>query len=626
MNNYSIIETLEARIAPAAVLTLTDVDGDIVTITSSKGTDAQLDKAVQRLDKGSVGGVEIVSIALDKDGIFEGTDLSIVAKRGPSGGDGLVNVGRIDAANDFLDDFDAGRNLGRIFVDGNLKDFDAGTGAADSKVESLSVHSTSGTAVWNVNANIGTFAVKTDLRGVQIDLTTTFDIGKVKIGGSLVGEVFKLTGVIRAADIGLVKIGGDVVGGSGTSSGSILSKTIGSLRIGGSLEGGAGGYSSHFYANKVGSVSIGGSLLGGTGAHSGGIDASKLGKVKIHGDVRGGGGVESGLIGAHYGIGGVTIGGDLEGGSGGHSGQIRAGSDQIAGGIGHVDIGGSITGSASYSGSLSAFGDIASVTVGHDLKGGSGVFSGTIRTGETLGPVRIGGSVLGGEAMFTGTVSGGGGIKSVLIGGDLQGGSVADAGMIIAGVSLSGWSGAQSEPLGPVKIKGNLVGSAAAPVSIVATGNTDIGKPLPVAIKSLTVKGNVEFARVLAGHDLLGPTSGDAGIGAVKVAGNWTASILAAGANAGGDQRFATPDDVVIAGGNGPELFSRIASITIGGKVGGTPASGDHFGFVAQEIGSLSVAGTQIPLKVGRSNDNVGLVGAKYELGSTGDFTARELA
>jgi hypothetical protein len=329
MKNYSIIEPLEARIAPAAVLTLMDVDGDIVTITSSKGTDAQLDKAVQRMDAGSLGGVEIVSIALDKDAIFEGTDLSIVAERGPSGGNGLVNVGRIDAANDVLDDFDAGRNLGRIFVDGNLKDFDAGTGAADSRVESLRVHSTSGNAIWNVNASIGKLAVKTDLRGVQIDLTTPFDIGKVKIGGSLIGEVSKESGVIRAREIGSVKIGGDVVGGSGVSSGSVLSKTLGSLRIGGSFLGGAGDYSSHFYVNDVGSVSVGGSFLGGDGQHSGVIDASKLGRVKIHGDLRGGGGVASGVISASHGIGHVTIGGDLEGG--GVIQEDRVGNAQILG-------------------------------------------------------------------------------------------------------------------------------------------------------------------------------------------------------------------------------------------------------------------------------------------------------
>jgi hypothetical protein len=205
MKHIPSIEPLEARIAPAAVLTLMDIDGDIVTITSSKGTDAQLDAAVQRVATGTLGGVEIVSITLDQNPVFEGTDLSVIAKRGPNGGDGLVNVGRIDAADDPLDDFDAGRNLGKIVVDGNLKDFDAGTGAVGSQIKSLHVHSTSGNAIWKVGASIGKLVVATDLQGVEIDLSSSFSIAKVKIGGSLIGEGFKKSGTITAGEIGSLK-------------------------------------------------------------------------------------------------------------------------------------------------------------------------------------------------------------------------------------------------------------------------------------------------------------------------------------------------------------------------------------------------------------------------------------
>ena len=42
--------------------------------------------------------------------------------------------------------------------------------------------------------------------------------------------------------------------------------------------------------------------------------------------------------------------------------------------------------------------------------------------------------------------------------------------------------------------------------------------------------------------------------------------------------------------------FSKIASITIAGQVLGTAAAGDNFGFVAQQIGSVQVGGTVIPL------------------------------
>ncbi len=38
----TILETLEDRIAPAGVVTFTDIDGDLVTVKSSKGTSNDL--------------------------------------------------------------------------------------------------------------------------------------------------------------------------------------------------------------------------------------------------------------------------------------------------------------------------------------------------------------------------------------------------------------------------------------------------------------------------------------------------------------------------------------------------------------------------------------------------------
>ena len=48
MNTHTPIEPLEPRIAPAAVLMITDFDGDTVAIKTSKGTVAQLTAAVKR--------------------------------------------------------------------------------------------------------------------------------------------------------------------------------------------------------------------------------------------------------------------------------------------------------------------------------------------------------------------------------------------------------------------------------------------------------------------------------------------------------------------------------------------------------------------------------------------------
>lgn len=151
---FTTIEPLETRIAPAAVLTLTDVDGDIVTITSSKGTNVEPDFVVSRTPAGTVGGVNIGTINLSNLSVFEGTNLSVLAKRGPLGGDGLVNVASIDAADDLGDGLDTALNLGAIVIDGNLLGFNAGKGQPGSLVKSLTVQSTSGDLAWDVRASM----------------------------------------------------------------------------------------------------------------------------------------------------------------------------------------------------------------------------------------------------------------------------------------------------------------------------------------------------------------------------------------------------------------------------------------------------------------------------------------
>jgi hypothetical protein len=92
------IELLEARIAPAAVFTYTDVDGDDVTIKTSKGTNADLVAILTRVPTGlgeELQRIDFSAAPLDGAGksVFHGTNLSITAKRTSAGGDGRVNVG-----------------------------------------------------------------------------------------------------------------------------------------------------------------------------------------------------------------------------------------------------------------------------------------------------------------------------------------------------------------------------------------------------------------------------------------------------------------------------------------------------------------------------------------------------
>src|SRR5688500_17289997 len=121
MNTRSVIELLEGRIAPAALLTFIDADGDSVTIKTSKGANADLAPLITTETSGM--GVAIREIDLSKaSSIFDGTDLSVLVTKAATG-DGLVNVRYIDAAG-FTDGNDM--NLGRVIVQGDLGSIDAG--------------------------------------------------------------------------------------------------------------------------------------------------------------------------------------------------------------------------------------------------------------------------------------------------------------------------------------------------------------------------------------------------------------------------------------------------------------------------------------------------------------------
>ncbi len=106
----SFLETLEDRIAPAAVTTFTDIDGDTVQVSSSKGTKADLDAALHV----TMSQLELVDLTA---ALFKGANITIkVIERG-SQGDGSVNVGVIDGT---------GVDLGKVTVGGDLGQMIAG--------------------------------------------------------------------------------------------------------------------------------------------------------------------------------------------------------------------------------------------------------------------------------------------------------------------------------------------------------------------------------------------------------------------------------------------------------------------------------------------------------------------
>lgn len=298
--------------------TFRDVDGDIITITTSKGSFAA--ENFTTTPAGAAGGVQLQSINFLGNTDFDGANITISAKRGPLGGDGFVNLGFLDAA---------GIDLGKVTVDGDLGRISVGDIApADNSLTSLTVKSLGllgtstqaggGTLESVVVGNAGSLIVKSDVRGATFTVNgdlktvsvagsviagtglgrieTTGDLKTVNIGGNLAGGALADSGKIEAAGaLGTVNIKGSVIGGTAEEAGTIDGGgSIGSVTIGRDLIGGGGPYSGSIYTGgggsdtgAIGNVTIKGDLIATSNAQTGIISDSTLGAVKIGGDVRG---------------------------------------------------------------------------------------------------------------------------------------------------------------------------------------------------------------------------------------------------------------------------------------------------------------------------------------------------
>ncbi len=112
------------------------------------------------------------------------------------------------------------------------------------------------------------------------------------------------------------------------------------------------------------------------------------------------------------------------------------------------------------------------------------------------------------------------------------------------------------------------------------------GKGPDNAIGKLTIGGNFETINVTIGEN----NNADSGIGAISVGRAWIASSILASTTKGTDGFAGTGDDTrVTIGIDEPGRISTIASLIIKGQALGTPASGDHFGIVAQQIGKAKI-------------------------------------
>lgn len=580
MKFASSLESLEARIAPAVVFKFTDVDGDLVTVSFSKGPPANT-PGYSLLGGTNVFGQQFATLDLQGNHAFDGTDILITAKRQVIGGvlrgDGHVDVGQIKAD---------GIPLGAVTVPGDLGKLTAGDAASSLPgvktltIGSLGARGTDSGATGNSKVDIagklGTVRIAGDLKGY---LYSSGGIGSVTVGGSIIGgNVSNLGSIYSLGEVGTVTVNGSLVGGDGSFGASIgAGLKLGNVTIGGSVIGGGFGadsgkiYSGFLSPSDMGVIKIGGDVVGGTSttARSGSIFATgKVASISIRGDLRGNNGSDSGRIYAAGEIGALTIGGSLLGETAlGDSGKI-----QTPGIIKMLKIGGSVIGgSASLTGRIEARG-IVNLSIGGDLAGSLGSGTGAIEAGSGgLGTVTIGGSIRGTVDFDTsdsfvpgpssGTISSTGDITKLTLGGSLEGTNVGNTGKI-----------SSDGKIGTVLIRGSILGGSG-----VSTGK---------------VSGEAGLAKITVGGSVVGGRGGGNRSGVIEAPNGTLGSVVIMGDLRGGDDAFNPSAD------NGAIEGERIGSVSIGGSIfaGTGPGAGNRTGAIVAEgdIGSIVVKGSLI--------------------------------
>ena len=252
-----------------------DVDGDLITLTASKGILTTANFAMY--PQGS--GLLLGALFLD-DPAASGVSISITAK---GTGNKSIAMGGILAP---------GVDLGSIKVVGDISRIKAGSGTGALAIAKLEV------------ASIGTQGAINDLEN-SLFSEVIGRIGSVNVRGNFENALIYVN--------------------SGTG------QSVGSFKVGGDFKGGSSGGAGYVFASgDIGSIDIKGGMVGGAGFSTGTIQTlGNIGKVTIGGDIQGSTGNRSGAIFAYglhtttaHGIAGITIKGSLRGGAGGLSGMI----------------------------------------------------------------------------------------------------------------------------------------------------------------------------------------------------------------------------------------------------------------------------------------------------------------
>jgi hypothetical protein len=635
------IEPLEGRIAPASLLdartvAFVDLDGDTVHVRFSKAIfDVSGDETTwiarnnlenvfifAQLDGenlvpstfGFSGGQQLRMLDLTKvvdpapldfKSPVEGASVSItVFERAATQSDGAAHVGAIKATD---------IALGRVQVQGDLGQIDAGRDEKAVGIEALVVDSLHGfgtatqgpgTAAEQIESKIigalGLLHVKGDMRGYIHVVDGTFlagndfktnpgKISKVIIEGSIIGNpaagmASDNSGLIQSQrSIGPVSILGKanpavegdqagLVGGGGRNSGAIIAGTsLGPVFIADSIHG-AGGQSSGSItaASGVKSITIDGDLIGGAGMNSGRIVLPSLGKLAIGGDLKGGGMSGAGSVQIDGRLGQLIIGEDIEGGTGFATGNVS-----VAGVLGKARIGGDVLGSsAAFSGAIESFARMGSVVVEGEIKGGTGERSGAILSSGSISKISAerltGGSGAGSGSIFAGLDPElAGAISSLSVGQGLTGGAGQSSGAVLAagiGAATIGtkslaaqitggtgnFSGAllSSEDIGKVQLWGGLAGGTGIGAGGISAGvGGDLG-----SVKTIRIVGEVSAE----GESATAKITATGKLGTVRIDGAVADARIGAGQDIG---------TLIVGGSLSSSTVSAVGQAKVKGKV-----------------------------------------------------------
>lgn len=657
--SYSAPEPLEARIAPAAMVTIA-VGAHNVVVKSSLGTN---DDLMAALGTQMVLGDTLLLPAIDlaDHPIFKGSDFSIVPDAGAS-----VRVGDLNAT---------GLNLGTVIIGGDVDQIEAGSsshpGTAIKSLHIASLNEFTTATVANpgtstIFGGINTLTVDGDFDGAFFLNSAKGSIKAATIGGNFVGGASQDFGTLSVAGtIGSITVTGGLIGGMGSDSGSIEAHGTITKALIGSITGGVGLFSGQlmsqanitavtvtgaitgstdvnsgahngqvFAQGKINTATIG-SLVGGAGSLSGTLTSGAgIGKVTVGAVgnttttvIAGGAGTESGSIGTGGSIKTVTVNGSITGGSGDNSGDIQA-----VGTIGTVTVHGTVTGgSGTQSGAIGSNGALSKVAIDGGLMGGSGTSSGEVVSATSLGSVTIGTStvmanVVGGGSDQSGSIGSLGKVGSVTITGSLEGGDGFQSGVIISAKSI-----------GTVKIGGSVLGTTDAVV-----GGSDASILAPI-ISSVSITGSLDGGTGQQSGQISGTQIGSVHIGGSIMggSGNQSGEIRALIGTIGKETVGGTIGDVTVgssivagtANGSGSIIsFGSIKSVTVTGSVNASNsvAGTDNAGSILtinvedpfnHQIGSVVVKGSVI----GGAGDGSGAIESGAGIGSVtvGQFSTR---